>query len=502
MRVSVKSGTLESEKAELLVVNLFEERLPAVENSLDKALQGFVKKVRDKGDFKGENKQTLLFYPPGGIGAERILLVGLGKKGELDRERLRGTAAAAVRKAKEIGVKIFTLAVPVAGGRGISLEERLWALAEGVLLSNYQLTEYRTEDLDKVKDVQEVKFLVEKSRDTAAALRGARRAEVIAEAVNWTRTLANYPGNRATPTFLAQEARKLAREEGLSCRIVEKAEMEKLGMGALLAVAQGSQQPPKLIILEYKPPGRSRGRYAVVGKGVTFDSGGISIKPSKSMEEMKYDMSGAAATLGLSRVAARLKLPFHLIFVAPATENLPSGAAIKPGDVVRSYSGKTIEIVNTDAEGRLILSDALAYAQERYKPDGIIDMATLTGAVVVALGSHATGMLGNDPALMGKLRRAGEESGERVWELPLWKEYYEAIKSSIADIKNIGDGTAGTIAGAAFLGKFTENARWVHLDIAGTAWNEKGNGWIGKGSTGVGVRLLTRFLLNEMGRRK
>jgi len=501
MRITVKAGAVEQEKAELLVVNLFEERLPALETPLDKALQGFLRKVREKGDFKGESKQTLLFYPQGGVGAERVLLVGLGKVRELDREKLRAGAAAAVRRAKEIGVKTFTLAVPRAGRRDLPFDEKVWALVEGALLSNYQLTEYRTEELDKIKDVREVKFLVERPADLAAAQRGARRGETIAEAVNWTRTLANYPSNRATPAFLAQEARKLAKEEGLDCRILERAEMEKVGMGALLAVAQGSQQPPKFIVLEYKPSGRLRGRYAVVGKGITFDSGGISIKPSKSMEEMKYDMSGAAATMGLARVAARLKLPFHLIFLAPATENLPSGTAVKPGDVVRSLSGKTVEIINTDAEGRLILADALAYAQ-RYKPDGIIDLATLTGAVVVALGSHATGMLGNNNALKGKMRRAGEESGERVWELPLWKEYDEAIKSSIADVKNVGDGKAGTIAGAAFLGKFVGDVPWVHLDIAGTAWNETANGWMGKGSTGVGVRLLARFLLNEAGKTK
>jgi len=501
MKISVKAGALEQEKTELLVVNLFEERLPAVENNLDKALQGFVKKVRDKGDFKGEYKQTLLLYPQGGVGAERVLLVGLGKTRELDREKLRAGSATAVRRAKEIGVKTFTFVIPGIGRRDLPMDEKAWAVVEGALLSGYQLTEYKTEDRDKIKEISEVRFLVEKRQDLAAAQRGAKKAETISEAVNWTRTLANYPGNKATPTFLAQEARKLAKEEGLSCRILEKAEMEKLGMGTLLAVAQGSQQPPKFIILEHKPSGRIRGTYAVVGKGITFDSGGISIKPSKSMEEMKYDMCGAAATLGLARVAARLKLPFHLIFLAPATENLPSGTAVKPGDVVRSLSGKTVEIINTDAEGRLILADALAYAQ-RYKPDGIIDMATLTGAVVVALGHHATGMLGNNDPLKRKVRRAGEECGEKVWELPLWKEHYEQIKSSIADIKNVGNGGGGTITAAAFLGKFVSDVPWVHLDIAGTAWSETGDSWLGKGSTGVGVRLLTRFLLNEMERKK
>jgi leucyl aminopeptidase len=301
-----------------------------------------------------------------------------------------------------------------------------------------------------------------------------------------------------TPTVIAAKARQLAREFGLKLQVLERSQMEKLGMGALLGVSSGSAQPPKFIIVEYRKGGK-KPFIALVGKTITFDSGGISIKPSENMDKMKDDMSGGAAVLGALRTAAALKLPLNIVGLLPATENMPSGSAYKPGDVLRTMSGRTIEIINTDAEGRLILSDALAYAC-RYKPAAIVDIATLTGACRVALGQEATGMLGTDEKLKQKIREAGEKTGERVWELPLWEAYYDLIKSDIADMKNAGGRDGGVITAAALLSKFVQDYPWVHLDIAATAWTEKDRPYTPKGATGIGMRLLTQFLRDYAGK--
>jgi len=306
------------------------------------------------------------------------------------------------------------------------------------------------------------------------------------------RDMVNSPSADMTPTIIAAKARELAREFGLKLQVLERSQMEKLGMGALLGVASGSAQPPKFIIIEYRKGGK-KPVIALVGKTITFDSGGISIKPAENMDRMKDDMSGGAAVLGALRTASALKLPLNIVGLLPATENMPSGSAYKPGDVLRTLSGRTIEIMNTDAEGRLILSDALAYAC-RYKPAVIVDIATLTGACGIALGNEASGMLGTDDTLKRKIREAGEKTGERVWELPLWEEYYDQIKSDIADMKNTGGRAGGVITAAALLSKFVQKYPWVHLDIAATSWTEKDRPYTPKGATGIGMRLLTQFL--------
>jgi leucyl aminopeptidase len=322
--------------------------------------------------------------------------------------------------------------------------------------------------------------------------KGVKIGEVVAESTVMVRDMVSSPSADMTPTIIAAKARDIAKEFGLKLEVLERQQMEKLGMGALLGVASGSAQPPKFIIVEYRSGGK-KPFIALVGKTITFDSGGISIKPAENMDKMKDDMSGGAAVLGAIRSAAALKLPLNIVGLLPATENMPSGSAYKPGDVLRTLSGQTIEIISTDAEGRLILSDALAYAHQ-YKPAVIVDIATLTGACRVALGQEAIGMLGTDDNVKQKMREAGEKTGERVWEMPLWEGYYDLIKSDIADMKNTGGRDGGVITAAALLSKFVQNYPWVHLDIAAMAWTEKDRPYTPKGATGIGVRLLTQFL--------
>jgi leucyl aminopeptidase len=324
---------------------------------------------------------------------------------------------------------------------------------------------------------------------------GARVGQIVAEAACLVRDLGNQPGNVATPTMLAQTAQRIAQQHGLRCQVLDRVQIEELGMGAFMSVARGSQEPPKFIILEHNADHEDLQTLVLVGKGITFDSGGISIKPGEKMEMMKFDMSGGAAVLGTLQAVAQLDLPLHVVGLVPATENLPSGTATKPGDIVRALSGKTIEVINTDAEGRMILADALAYAQ-RYQPAAVIDLATLTGACVVALGHHAIGLMGNNLELIARLKEAGQASGERVWELPLWEEYHEQLKSDVADMKNVGGRPAGAITAAALLSKFAEGYPWAHLDIAGTAYTDEEKSYIPKGGTGVGVRLLVELLRN------
>jgi len=366
------------------------------------------------------------------------------------------------------------------------------AVAEGTLLGSYEFSQYKTEAGEE-GSVAELVFLCADKQSRKIVERVVAEATAVCEAVSFARDLVSHPGNVATPTYLAEKALEMAARHGITCQVLEREELERFGMEALLAVSRGSHQPPRFIILEYRGDGAKGRPVVLVGKGVTFDSGGISLKPGAGMERMKDDMAGAAAVFGTMQAAADLHLPLHLVGLVPAAENLPGGSAYKPGDVVKSMSGKTIEVVNTDAEGRLLLCDALHYAQ-RYRPAALIDLATLTGACIVALGNVATGLMGNDNGLKRLLQKAGEASGERVWELPLWEEYGELMKSDIADLKNAGGPTAGTISAGWFLQQFAGKTRWAHLDIAGTAWEEKGRPYLPKGATGVGVRLLVEYL--------
>lgn len=495
MDVRIKKGRIEEENTGVIVVGVFEgevKSMPDETAAVDRALKGQIREMVQSGEFKGRANQVLMLHVRGELPAKRVLLLGLGRSRDLSHEIIRqgmGTAARAVRSA---GFSEFSTPLHGAGRKKNSNSDTAQAITEGSILGLYRFDEYRT-GKDKKDSVNQITLIKRGAGKTTEAAAGILLGQVLAEATNYVRDLCNHPANVVTPTRLAEEARKIAREFGLAVRIIERKEAEALRMGAFLGVAQGSQEPPKFIVLEYKKGKKKESPVVFVGKGVTFDSGGISLKPSANMEAMKTDMSGGAAVLGTMRAVAQLKLPGRIVGIVPATENLPSGKAIKPGDIVKTLSGKTVEVINTDAEGRLILADALAFAQ-RYKPSAIIDLATLTGACVVALGHHATGALGNNAKLMNGIKKAGEVCGERVWELPLWPVYHEQIKSDVADIKNVGSHGAGAITAAAFLENFVEKVPWVHLDIAGSSRSDQNRPYSPKGSTGVGVRLLIQWL--------
>ena len=500
MDVKIKKGKIEEEAAEAIVLSHFEgeKSLPEETAAVDRALGGQIRGLIAAGEFAGKPNQILMLHLRGEIPARRVLLVGLGKKKEVGTEKIRQAMGSAGRQVREAGIKSFSTPLHGRGQNKISTSESAQAIVEGCLLGLYQFTAYRTEKRDEIKEVQQITLVDRTDGKIAEVAGGSRSGQILAEAANFVRDLCNHPSNVVTPSRLAEEARTIAKDFGLTCRVIEKDEAESLGMGAFLGVARGSLEPPKFIILEYAGGKKKEPPVVIVGKSITFDSGGISIKPAEKMEQMKTDMSGGAAVLGTMKALAQLQLAVSVVGILPATENMPSGTAVKPGDVVRAMSGKTIEVINTDAEGRLILADALAYAA-RYKPSAIVDLATLTGACVVALGNHATGVMGTNPKLIERIKRAGEHCGERVWELPLWDEYNEQIKSDVADMKNVGGRGGGAITAAAFLRKFVGDAPWAHLDIAGTSWNDEARPYAPKGATGVGVRLLIQWL-TEMSR--
>lgn len=466
---------------------------PASLEPLDKAGGGSLGRAIAAGDWKGKRDEALLLYPSGGK-AQRVLLVGLGKTEEIDRNAIRRGAAVAAKRARTLTP---TMAVAVAAEARGSLSGRDLGqvLAEGAAQGAWSFTELK-QSTPEDKKPQLVAVEIVTDQALAAEVEAGRRVgDAIAAGHELARYLQMQPGNVCTPSYLAERAQSLGETHGFAVTVLDRLAMKAEGMGALLAVAQGTAEEPRFIVLEYRPAGDAA-PVVLVGKGVTFDSGGISIKPALNMEEMKYDMSGAAAVLGTFEVLGRLKPKINVVGVIPSTENLPSGTAVKPGDVIKSHAGKTIEIINTDAEGRLILCDALSYAK-RFKPAAALDAATLTGAVVVALGYVATGIMGNDDALVNEVRDAGERAGERCWPFPLWNEYRELLKSDIADVKNSAGRGAGTIAGGWFLREFVDGFPWVHLDIAGTAYTENDAPHQAKGPTAVGVRLFTEFLLKR-----
>jgi leucyl aminopeptidase len=499
MEVTVKAGGLEKQSVDAIMLMLYEgDSVPqGVMAQIDQALDGAISALLQEGEFTGKSKQQAVLHTQGRLKSKKVVLVGLGQPEALTLERLRQAAGSAAHFASDLRVSSLATTLEGTERAQLALIEAAQAVTEGIVLGLYRFDKFKTERSD-LKDVASV-TLVANNREQARMIeRGVEIGRVLAESASFARSLVNHPANEMTPTILAEQARQMAKECHLKYEILDRKEMEKLGMGLLLGVAQGSEQPPKFIILEHRSGKRGQDNIVLVGKGITFDSGGISIKAAEGMERMKYDMSGGAAVIGALRAAALLKVPQNVIGLIPATENLPSGKATKPGDVHRAMNGKTAEIINTDAEGRLILGDALAYAA-RYKPSACVDLATLTGACVVALGHEAIGMMGNHQgaALMDRLQKAGMRTGERVWQLPLWDEYLEHVKSDVADVKNVGMGrAAGAIAGAAFLVKFVDGYPWVHLDIAGTAWADRDQPYKPKGGTGVGVRLLAQMLLD------
>jgi len=497
MRIEVKQGAIQEQESELIVVNLFEgvSEPGGATHAVDQALGGRIRQVLSWGDFRGKLNETTLLYGGAGFPAKRVLVVGLGKQEEFDLDKVRQVSATAARQARSLGVTEYATIVHGAGAAGLDAAEAAQALAEGTLLSQYRFTKHITErDAQEERGELETVQVVVFSADLVATVeQGVRAGEAIAIAVSWVRDLVNQPANYATPSILAEEALSMAEATGLSFKALGPAEMRQLGMGALLGVAQGSVQEPRLIILEHKPGKKQDAPVVLVGKGITFDSGGISLKPRENMEAMKGDMAGAAVVMGTLRAVATLGIPQRVIGLMPATENLPSGSAIKPGDVVKTITGKTIEVINTDAEGRLVLSDALGYAQ-RYEPAAVVDLATLTGACVVALGKVAAGLFSKHDDLAARIQAASQATGEKVWRMPLWPEYGEQIKSDVADMKNVGGRPAGAITAATLLSKFVGDMPWAHLDIAGVASSDKDLPYQPKGATGYGVRLLVEML--------
>ena len=493
-------GTLRDDALVLLVGADEDVQRPVA--AAGRAFAGAYGTIRERKVFTGKAGQTQVLTAPGGSRIATLVLAGRGVGDGL--EGLRQAAANGLRAAREMGARSVSLLLPAGDGSARRADRVAEAVAEGALLGLYRFEVHRTE---KAKtDVATLTLLAPRG-ERARAEAGARAGVVVGEAVLLARDLGNEPGNRCTPSFLAETARRIAAERGLEVRVFDAEEMSRLGMGALLGVARGSAEPPKLVVLTYEPRG-VRGRadtVALVGKGLTFDSGGISIKPAAKMEDMKFDMSGGGAVIAAMEAIARLEVPVRVVGLVPATENMSGARAYKPGDVLKALNGVTIEVKNTDAEGRLILADALSYASTklRPRPKAIVDIATLTGACVTALGDQYAGLMGNDERLAERVRRAGEDAGDPVWRLPIDKEgYRKQIESIYADVSNLGQPAGGgPITAAVFLERFVGGIPWAHLDVAGTAWTERSSGTFTKGATGFGVRLFCR-LLRDWGRGK
>ena len=492
MEFSTKALVPEKTATPCLAVGVFESRkLSAAAELLDRAARGVLRERLKQGDMDGKSGTTRMLFALAGVSAARVLLVGLGAESGFGPKEYREAVRAAVGAAADTGAAELVLCfgeLPVTD-RDTAWRARHAAIAAGEALYRFDAMKSKKSPARALKSVV---FATARKTGEAAAVRGSAEGAAIAAGVALARDLGNLPGNVCTPTYLAEQSEKLAREWKLGVEVLERREMEKLGMGALLSVAKGSRQPPKFIELRYRGGAKNAKPVVLVGKGITFDTGGISIKPAAEMDEMKFDMCGAASVFGAFRAIAELEPKLNVVGLIPTTENMPGGAASKPGDVVKSMSGQTVEILNTDAEGRLILCDALTYA-ERFAPAAVVDIATLTGACVIALGHVASGLFSNRDELAGELLAAGRNCWDRVWHMPLWDDYQEQLKSPFADFANIGGRPAGSVTAACFLSRFTGKYPWAHLDIAGTAWTSGKS----KGATGRPVPLLTTFLLGR-----
>lgn len=480
---------------EALAVVVFKDEKPSsgLLKDLDKLTGGQIAAVIKSDEFKGDVGETSLLRlsPKGKVKSSRLLLVGGGDRKEFKTPDIAVAAGTATRSLRKANAKSLAFS-PRSNGEVVAAAQQS---AQGAVTSQFELDKYKTKDKNE-KAVTRFVLHIEDAKDSDLKA-GLKRGNAIGESMNFTRDLANEPPNILTPTEMAKRAQKMAREVGLKCEVLDEARMQKMGMGSLLSVSAGSEQPAKLIVLRYTPAkntGKKGDLLALVGKGITFDTGGISIKPAEGMEAMKYDMSGGATVIGAMRAIAQLKPTVPVLGVVAAVENMPDGKATRPSDVVTAMNGKTVEILNTDAEGRLILADAVAYAEQQ-GATRIVDMATLTGAVIIALGSQNTGIMGNDQAFVDEIITLGKEVGENFWQLPVGKEYSKQIKSDIADIKNIGPrGKAGTIMGAVFIQEFIDKAKWAHLDIAGTAWEDSVRPHQAKGPTAVAIRTLINLV--------
>ena len=498
MEVRSDSGNFYDVDADALVVMIYqgEKADEGTLKELDERSNGMLSELLAGDEMRGKQGDMVYVYRPGDIRARRLLLVGAGKREDFSFDTVRKVAGSAARFLRGKGARTMA----ILRRSQLELGSSVQAAVEGVLIALFEPDMYKTENKEE-RRIDELIIVAAVPGLEEALAQGVERGRIIGEAVNFARELSNEPSSTLTPSELAERSRETAARYGLDIDVLDEARMKELGMGALLGVARGSDEPAKLIVLRYtpdeaEPMGNDADVIAIVGKGITFDSGGISIKPAEGMEKMKYDMSGAAATLAAMRAIAQLKPRINVIGLMPATENMPSGRAYKPGDVLRAMSGKTIEVINTDAEGRVILADAITYAR-KLGATKIIDLATLTGAVAVALGTINVAIMGNDQAFIDEIREAGREVGERLWQLPMDEEYRDMIKSEIADIKNSAGRYAGTITAAYFLKEFAEDSPWVHFDIAGTAWENERKPYMAKGPTGVGIRTLVNYVCNH-----
>lgn len=508
MQVTVRTRRAAEAPAELLALPLAQlegsaGRLPARIAALDRATGGRIASVVAAGDFRGKRGESVLLHAPDGVAAKRLLLVGLGEESAIGAAGLREAAGAAAKAAAARRARSLVLLAPAV--RRVRTPETAQALAEGLVLASYRFDRYRRRDENAAAGPESATLLFE-AKAARAARAAATTGVVLAESQNLARDLSNEPPNTLPPAGLAREAERVAKEVGLRCRVLEVPELRRRKMGAILAVGGGSSRPPRLIVLEHNAPSRTRkgGRKAgarrrptvcLVGKGVTFDTGGISLKPTASMVKMKHDMSGAAAVIGAVRAAALLRIPLHVVGIVGAAENMPSATAYRPDDIVRTASGRTVEVTNTDAEGRMVLADALHHAIQEFGPAAVVDVATLTGACSVALGHWAAAVLGNRESLVDAIREAGETTGERFWPLPLWDAHREHMRSEVADVRQTGGRYGGTITAAAFLWHFVGETPWAHLDIASTADTERKSALQPcVGATGFGVRTLVEFL--------
>jgi len=490
MEFSTKTGSFEKQRSGCVVVGVFEgHKLSESAAALDSASGRYLTQVLKRGDLEGKPGSTLMLHHVPRIPAERVLLVGLGKEKDFNEAPYRAALSAAAKALRTTGAADATICLT---DLPLKRRDAAWRIEQAVLALNdgvYRFDQMKSKPNGKPAALRKATLHVAQKGEVAEAQAAIQRAQAIAAGIAFAKDLGNLPGNVCTPSYLAEQAVALGRAHGLKVEAMEKKQIEKLGMGAFLAVAQGSREPPRFIVIEHMGGRKDQRPVALVGKGITFDTGGISIKPAAEMDEMKFDMCGAASVLGTMKAVALMKLPLNVVGVVPTTENMPGGNAIKPGDIVTTMSGQTVEILNTDAEGRLILCDALTYV-EKYKPAAVVDIATLTGAMVVALGHVATGLFANSDPLARELLQAGETAWDRAWHMPLWDDYQDQLKSNFADFPNIGSRAGGSVTAACFLSRFTKSYPWAHLDIAGTAWKSGAE----KGATGRPVAMLAHFL--------
>lgn len=499
MEIKVKQGSLLDVCCDVLIVNLFEDvKIPGgATGAVNKALNDIISSyIIEKEKFKGKLGEIYVISTYGKILADKVLLVGLGKSEEFNLSKIRHIASTAVKKAISLKAKTVSTILHGAGIAGLDPADCAQMITEGTIIGAYKFLKYKSkkENSEETAEIKKFEIVELNPEKIEAANKGLEKGEVIAEAVNFAKDMINEPPAVLTPTKLAEIAKSI---EGLECRIIEKDQAEALGMGAYLAVAQGSYEPPKFIHLIYKPADFSRKKIAIVGKGITFDSGGLDLKPASSMVNMKDDMSGAAAVIAAMKALVALKPDVEVHGIVAACENMPGCHAYKPGDILKAMNGKTIEVDNTDAEGRLTLADAISYAVD-LKVDRIIDMATLTGACMIALGRMAAGIMGNNQELVDNLIKVADYAGERLWQLPLYEEYMEGLKSVIADFKNAGTREAGASVAGVFLKEFAGDIPWAHIDIAGPAWLDKEIKELSKGPSGVGVRTLIYYLTGAL----